>query len=304
MFSDPNNPLDNSRGADFLRLDWLLAGDVKEWDIRFVNSLRGIEDFRANVLPSDSFRGLKENTPYRVAIRASNDDGTSDFSSELIVFTRPPTPQPPFLASSDEDARGTDYIKLAWVPVAAQYEYDIRLNRVAELRNQTSGNAISSLQADTAQRIEVRARDPINDNTSFWSNLFVTITRPLTPSSLATPAYQPFITTLAIEWEIQADAGSFVQLRQQIAGEMSILVSHGDLRQSFTLQNYEYGIMRQLSIRLVTLRSQAPNGLNESFWSPEVGILPTFPLGLFDAMEASKYAALNRFPKYPAIPRF
>jgi hypothetical protein len=282
-------------------LDWLRADDVKEWDIRFVDSLRGIEDIRANVVPSDSFRGLRENTPYRVAIRARNDSGTSDFSPALIILTRPPRPQPPFLANSDEDTRGFDYIKLAWDPTAAQYEYDLRLNQGAELRNQTSGNAISSLQADTVQSIEVRARDAITNNISFWSSAFVTITRPLTPSSLEPPVYQPFIPTLAIEWEFQADVGSFVELRQQTTGDNTIVVTRGNLKGLFVLQAYEFGVERRFAIRLVTPRNEAPNGLNESFWSPETASSPAFPLSLFDAIEASKYEALNAFSKFPKI---
>jgi hypothetical protein len=301
LFSDVGQPVDNSRGSNFLRLNWLVASDVRESDIRFVDSATGIENIRSNVTPSSTFIGLTQNTRYRVAVRARNDDGTSNFSSEFIVLTRPPTPNLPRLADSDEKARGFDFLQLAWDSVGTQFEYDLRFNQVTELRNQTSGNAISSLPADTVHSIEVRARDATTNNSSFWSNSFVTITRPLTPASLQVPVTQPFIPSLVIEWELPADAGSFIQLRQKIREEETIVVPRGELKQSLTLQNYEYGIERHYAIRLVTLRSQAPNGLNESFWSPDMAIFPTIPLGLFDAIETSKYAALNIFNKFPKI---
>ncbi len=301
LFSDAGQPADSSRGSNFLRLNWLLATDVKESDIRFVDSGTGIEDIRSDVTPSTTFTGLIENTRYRIAVRARNDDGTSDFSTEFTVITRPPTPDSPRLADSDEKARGFDFLQVAWDSVGTQLQYDLRLNQVSELINQTSGNAVSSLLADTVYTVEVRARDATTANSSFWSNPFVTVTRPLTPASLQVPVTHPFIPTLVIEWELQADATSFVKLRQKVGDEETVVVPRGELKQSFTLQQYEYGIERNFAIRLVTLRSQAPNGMNESFWSPEMTVIPTIPLGLFAAFETSKYAALNIFKKYPRL---
>jgi hypothetical protein len=160
---------------------------------------------------------------------------------------------------------------------------------------------VSSLQADTLYSIEVKARDATVDNSSFWSDSFVTITRPSTPDAINFPVIGAFSSTIVLEWELQSVTGSYIQLRQRTDEGEELLIPKGELKQNYVLQGYEYGKERLFTLRIVVPRSQAPSGLNESFWSPETSITPPFPSGLFDIIETSKYDALRTFNKFPRV---
>jgi Fibronectin type III domain len=301
LYNDAIQPSDLSRGASFLRLNWRTASDVRSYEIRFINSSTGSVDIRSNVSSITTFSGLQENTKYLISLQGKNTDGASSWSQNLEVFTRPATPTGLRLIGSDEQSRGFDSLQLTWNSAGTRYQYDLRFNQSTEIRDQVSGSAVASLQPDTVYSIEVRARDATVDNSSFWSASFVTITRPLTPEAIADPVLGAFSSTIVLEWELQSIASSYIQLRQKVDGEEELLISKGELKQSYILQGYEYGKEQLFSLRLVIPRSQAPGGLNESFWSPETLITSPFPPGLFDMIESSKYNALGIFNRFPKV---
>lgn len=294
LFSDASTSVDDSRDADLLRIDWVTASDVKEYDIRFTSAALGSSDLRSNVFPKIRFTGLTPNTEYQVDIRGRNGDGASPWSPALTVFTRPPKPEPPKLAGNDEQSRGPDFLFLAWKSVGTQYEYDLQLNSNVK-QNQTSGGKVDSLDSDTVYEVRVRARDAARSNVSFWSNPFKVITRPATPPPPFFPATDAFISKAVISWKIQAPSSSSVQLRITTSSGTTVVSQSFKPEDQLTEENYEYGQERKYALKLIISRSEAPRGKNESYWSEDTLFAPPFPLGLYEMLESAKYKALRTF---------
>ena len=294
LYSDASTPVEASRGSDYLRLTWPTVTDADSYDIRFFNTVAGSTEIRSNVSPGRSFTELSENTLYQVSIRAVNDEGASSFSAALGILTRPPRPNAPKLLdlsnlpSGVVSPRGSDALFLAFDAVGNQYKYDFRLNS-SDIRLEP-GAKIDGLQPNTKYEIEVRARDASTGNTSLWSPSFSTITRPATPASLITPFF-----SRVIQWDITGADGDFIDIKQVKNSIESILVSEGPLKGSFEIQNNEPNTELKFSIRFVTPSDLVPEGLNRSFWSPEVVVVikSSYPLVLYDTTEAAKYNSLG-----------
>jgi chitodextrinase len=294
LFSDASTSADDSRDADLLRVDWVTASDVNEYDIRFTGTALGSSDLRSNVSPKIRFTGLTPNTEYQVDIRGRNGDGTSPWSSALTVFTRPPKPEPPKLAGNDEQSRGPDFLSLAWKLVGTQYKYDLQLNSNSK-QDQTSGDKVDSLDSDTVYEVRVRAKDATRSNVSFWSDPLKVITRPATPPSPFFPATDAFIPKAVIGWNIQAPSSSSVQLRISISSAAIVVSQSFKPEDQLTEENYEYGRERKYALKLIIPRSEAPGGKNESYWSEDTLFAPPVPLGLYEMIESAKYKALRMF---------
>jgi hypothetical protein len=292
LFSDTSTSADDSRGANFLRLDWIAASDVNEYDIRFTSAALGSSDLRSNVSPKIRFTGLIPNIEYQVDIRGRNRDGASPWSSALTVFTRPPKPEPPKLTGNDEQVRGPDFLFLVWKSVGSQYEYDLQLNSNIK-QSQTSGDKVDSLEPDTVYEVRVRTRDAARNNVSFWSDLFKIITRPETPPPPFFPATDAFIPKAVISWKIKAPLISSVKLRITINSSTTVVSQNFKPEDQLTEENYEYGRERKYALKLIIPRLEAPSGQNESYWSEDTLFAPPFPLGLYEILESAKYKALK-----------
>ena len=249
--SIPNPPQlvsDQSRGSNSLQLSWTVVSEVDSYDIRFVNTIANTTEIRSNVNSGDSFSELEENTLYAISIRAVNSEGASDFSSALNVRTRPPTPNAPKLLESglpsgEMSPRGPEFLYLTFDSVGSQYKYDFRLNG-SDVRLDP-GSKIDSLKPNNRYEVEVRARDELTDNSSFWSPSFVTITRPETPPSLDNISSSSITFSLTIQWDIAGDLGDFIQLKRVIDTTEEILVNQGELKGSHETRNTNSGISSQ-----------------------------------------------------------
>ena len=277
------------RGSDALFLAFDAVGNQYKYDFRLNSS-----DIRLE--PGAKIDGLQPNTKYEIEVRArdASTGNNSLWSPSFSVITRPPRPNAPKLLDLVDlplgvvSPRGPDTLFLAFDAVGNQYKYDFRLNS-SDIRLEP-GAKIDDLQPNTKYEIEVRARDASTENASLWSPSFSTITRPATPASLITPFF-----SRVIQWDITGADGDFIDIKQVKNSIESILVSEGPLKGSFEIQNNEPNTELKFSIRFVTPSDLVPEGLNRSFWSPEVVVVikSSYPLVLYDTTEAAKYNSLG-----------
>src|SRR4051794_38945309 len=89
LFGSSADERENSRGPDFLRLNWPEAPTATRYDL-LLNSTLLLNQPRGVTLS-----GLSPDTGQALAVRAANIDGESPFTSARVLTTRPPTPAAP-----------------------------------------------------------------------------------------------------------------------------------------------------------------------------------------------------------------
>lgn len=158
-----------------LELDGVLSSDITE--------------------PSYVHNDLKPNSKYNYRVRAKNNNGVSEWSDTITVYTAPGVPQ-----NLTATVKGNS-IHVAWDQVAGATGYDIEVD--GDLLDNEMNNQFthSQLALNSEHSYRVRAR---NDNTTGnWTKTIVYSTHAGVPNNIQTSAESNQIT---ITWDLVAGA--------------------------------------------------------------------------------------------------
>jgi hypothetical protein len=198
---------------------------------------------------------------------------------------QPPTPDPPFLAGTTPDqkylARGPDYIRIAWTPVAGHFVYDVQVGGGAPLLDQQQPLQISGLAPAMVYSLQVRARDSGSGQASNWSNPSdpkETLTRPPTPGDPHLVAMGSVSADFTIGWNVDPHYSGGVQIKEKFQGVETIVLNTGPLTGQLRRPSLPYGIPRTYFLMRFIPQGGSSPIQNESFWStPGLVVSPTFP---------------------------
>ena len=193
----PAVPTLDSRTPTTLTLNWIAptnAGPpITDYDYRYRAGNAGAWNIIANDINDAltfTFTTLAASTSYQVGIRATNAEGTGDWSTSTSFTTLPPPNPPQNLTATAGHAQTT----LAWTapasgttPTGYQYRFKVSTDSsYGEWTDVTSGReqTITDLTPGTAYTFEVRAT-----NTGVGSSPITTTATPLTPPSAPSNLY-------------------------------------------------------------------------------------------------------------------
>ncbi|NQX48221.1 hypothetical protein HQN87_23110 [Paenibacillus tritici] len=148
--------------------------------------------------PSYVHDGLKPNSQHSYRVRAKNDNGVSEWSEPITVYTAPGVPQN--LAATVQG----NSIHVVWDRVAGATGYDIEVDGDILDNKLMNDYTHSRLDLNSEHTYRVRAR---NDNTAGnWTATIVYSTHPGVPNNIQTSAESNQIT---ITWDLVTGAAGY-----------------------------------------------------------------------------------------------
>lgn len=207
-----------SRSTDSLVITWSPISGISTFEIEIDGGTPAIGS------PGERHTGLSTNALHKFRLRSIGVGGKSFWSEARDVFTRPPSPNLPFLANSsptssnpipDVDSRGPDFLLMQWNRTGGFDRYLLQADggtpvskRSADVDHKYSGFA-----PNTSHSVRLRVADDAKGGLSFWSATATYRTRPPTVPSFQKADFKPLPRGVAVQW---LAAGAFNEDTQAI----------------------------------------------------------------------------------------
>ena len=205
-------------GTTWLEASWTAPADngsaITDYDVQYRTSGNWLEADHTGTSTTRRIENLSPATAYEVRVRATNAEGSSDWSPAATRSTNADVPDAP---AAPTLTAGTTWLEASWTAPAdngsAITDYDVQYRTSgnwleADHTGTSTTNRLESLTSDTAYEVRVRATNA--EGSSDWSPAATRSTNADVPDAPAAPTLTAGATWLEASWTAPTDNGSAI----------------------------------------------------------------------------------------------
>ncbi len=229
-------------------LNWDLSAGAVAYDLEIDGNIITSIDGSSYV-----HDGLEPNNIYSYRIRATHENGTSDWSSVINIKTLPQVPKNISTSVTDNE------VIITWDAVLGATGYDIEMDGVIRDNGSARGYTHRNLESGSEHTYRVRSRN--EERVSHWSEPINVTTLPTTPSNITATSTR---NDIVVSWDTVLGASSY-----EI--EVDGTIHHNGLNSTYKHSNLVPNSKH-------TYRVRATNKGGAGEWSEEITIETLFDI--------------------------